>query len=89
MAKKQIAAGLNGLLNATPSNPHTQAPTAEAAEEHGRKTVLSFSVDETTAENIRYIAYYDRRKLSAVIAEALAQYIERWTPAPQEKPRKL
>ena len=89
MAKKQIVAGLSGLLNAAPTATPAQAPTAEAAEEHGRKTVLSFSVDETTAENIRYIAYYDRKKLSAVIAEALAQYIEGWTPAPQEKPRKL
>lgn len=86
MAKKQIAAGLNGLLN-TPA-PVQGTPT-EAAEDRGRKTVLSFSIDETTAENIRYIAYYDRRKLSAVIAEALAQYIANWTPAPQEKPRKL
>ena len=85
MAKKQISAGLSGLLN---TRTNAQAPT-EGAEEQGRKTVLSFSVDETTAENIRYIAYYDRRKISAVIAEALAQYIERWTPAPQEKPRKL
>ena len=85
MAKKQIAAGLNGLLQAAPA----QATPATDAEEKGRKTVLSFSVDETTAENIRYIAYYDRRKLSAVIAEALEQYIANWTPAPQEKPRKL
>ena len=89
MAKKQIAAGLSGLLNAAPSTTPAQAPTTEATEEHGRKTVLSFSVDETTAENIRYIAYYVRKKLSAVIAEALALYIEGWTPAPQEKPRKL
>ena len=88
MAKKQIVAGLSGLLNAAPTATTAQAPT-EAAEDRGRKTVLSFSVDETTAENIRYIAYYDRKKLSAVIAEALARYIEDWTPAPQEKPRKL
>ena len=88
MAKKQISAGLSGLLN---NHATAQAQAAEGAAEGEKvgKTVLSFSVDETTAENIRYIAYYDRRKLSAVIAEALAEYIERWTPAPQEKPRKL
>lgn len=87
MAKKDYAAGLDGLLKA-PAAP-AQDPTTDATEEHGRKTVISFSIDETTAEKIRYIAYYDRRKLSAVIAEALAQYIDRWAPAPQEKPRKL
>ena len=86
MAKKQIAAGLSGLLN-TPAP--AQEPQATTTEDTGRKIVLSFSVDETTAENIRYIAYYDRRKLSAVIAEALTEYISKWTPAPQEKPRKL
>ena len=86
MAKKQVAAGLGGLLNTpAPAQDHN----TDAAEERGHKTVLSFSIDETTAENIRYIAYYDRRKLSAVIAEALAQYIANRTPAPQEKPRKL
>lgn len=85
MAKKEIQAGLSGLLNVQPA----QGIPARETEETGRKTVLSFSIDETTAENIRYIAYYDRRKLSAVIAEALAQYIANWTPAPQEKPRKL
>lgn len=85
MAKKQISAGLSGLLSQAPAQGK---PTTDT-EEHGRKTVLSFSIDETTAENIRYIAYYDRRKLSAVIAEALAAYIASWTPAPQEKPRKL
>ena len=85
MAKKQISAGLSGLLN----TPTPAQETTNETEERGHKTVLSFSIDETTAENIRYIAYYDRRKLSAVIAEALAEYIAKWTPAPQEKPRKF
>ena len=88
MAKKQISAGIGGLLDAVKP---AKAPTteAEAVEEQGRKIVVSFSIDEHLAENIRYIAYYDRKKLSNVIAEAVAQYIERWTPAPQEKPRKF
>lgn len=84
MAKKQIAEGLNGLLA-----PNTKGTTTEAATDQGRKVVLSFSVDEKTAENLRYVAYYDRKTQSAVIAEALAEYFAKWTPAPQEKPRKL
>lgn len=89
MAKKQISAGIGGLLaNAKPAKAPTTTE-AEAVEEQGRKIVVSFSIDEHLAENIRYIAYYDRKKLSNVIAEAVAQYIERWTPAPQEKPRKF
>lgn len=88
MAKKQIAAGLSGLMNtATPQEQ--AAPDTTATESNGRKTVLSFSVDEQLAENIRYIAYYDRRKISAVIAEALERYVKEWTPATQEKPRKF
>lgn len=86
MAKKGITEGLSGLLNPTPA----QEPKTKTNDERtGRKVVLSFSIDETTAENIRYIAYYDRKTQSAVIAEALAAYIEQWKPAPQEKPRKL
>lgn len=85
MAKKQIAEGLNGLLAPTTKG----TATTEAAEEQGRKVVLSFSVDEKTAENLRYVAYYDRRTQSSVINEALAEYFAKWTPAPQEKPRKL
>ena len=90
MAKKQISGGVVDLFNA--ATAPVQEPTNNttvAAGSGGNKTVLSFSVDETLAEKIRYIAYYDRRKLSAVIAEALAQYVGNWKPAPQEKPRKL
>lgn len=86
MAKKQIVEGLNGLL--APTTKATAA-TAEATTDQGHKVVLSFSVDEKTAENLRYVAYYDRRTQSAVITEALNEYFSRWTPAPQEKPRKL
>ena len=90
MAKKPISGGMVGLFNAATApvqEPTPNAPTTEA--DRTNKTVLSFSVDETLAEKIRYIAYYDRRKLSAVIADALAQYVGNWKPAPQEKPRKL
>lgn len=84
MAKKQIAEGLNVLLAQT-----VKGTTTEAAEEQPRKVVLSFSVDEKTAENLRYVAYYDRRTQSSIITEALAEYFAKWTPAPQEKPKKF
>ena len=89
MAKKEIAAGLSGLLNPTPAQGTNKKESNDTEERTGRKIVLSFSIDETTAEKIRYIAYYDRKTQSAVIAEALAAYIAQWKPAPQEKPRKL
>ena len=82
MAKKQIAAGLNGLLAPTPQE-QDNAPVK------GDKKVVSFSVSTDTDEKLRYVAYYDRKTISAVINEALAAYFESWTPAPQEKPRKL
>lgn len=90
MAKKEIAAGLSGLLNPTPVQGTSNSNAPSTTEEHtGRKVVLSFSIDETTAEKVKYIAYYDRKTQSGVIAEALAAYIAEWKPAPQEKPRKL
>lgn len=85
MAKKQIAEGLSGLL--APKTPTEQATKTERGQVERR--VVSFSTDAELAEKIDYIAYYDRKAKSTVITEALRAYVAAWTPAPQEKPRKL
>ena len=81
-----IAAGLNGLLTATPQE---QQPAQEPAKIKGNYQIVCYSIPPDLAEKIRYIAYYDRRKLNAVVADAFASYIKQWQPAPYEKPRKL
>jgi hypothetical protein len=87
MAKKQIVAGLNALVNTANNNTPAQEPTEATVK--GDKKVVSFSVGSETDEKLRYIAYYDRKTISAVINEALDAYFKTWTPAPQERPRKL
>lgn len=83
MAKKidTIAAGLNGLLS-TPaaSTPEAQEPE-QAPKVKGNYKTVCYSIAPELADKIRYIAYWDRKKLNAVVAEALADYIAKWEPA--------
>lgn len=80
MSKKELLKdGLTGLLN-----PEGEAP----AKAPKLKTVCYYIAPELD-EKIRYIAYYDRKKIAEVVAEAFKAYIEKWTPAPNPKPRKL
>lgn len=83
MKKTVIADGLNGILNLTPDQE--QKPKKEKKE----YISVCYSINPELAEKIRYIAYYDRKKINAVVNEAFEQYINSWTPAPQEKPKKL
>ncbi len=84
MSKKDIInASLDGLLNKDAQKE--QETTAEAPKV---KTVCYY-ISPKLDEDIRYIAYYDRKKINEVVAEAFAQYIKNWKPAPNPKPKKL
>ena len=88
MAKKPaLLGGLDDLISqaaTTPADPEAKPKRAKKV----YKTVC-YSITPELDEKIKYIAYYDRKKVNAVVSEALAAYIEQWTPAPTEKPRKL
>ena len=88
MSKKQIAAGINGLLNTAPTT--TQEPEANTHEERRPNRTVCYSLQSQVIDGMKYIAYFDRRKLNAVVTEAFAQYIERWNNAEHkiEKPKK-
>lgn len=90
MAKKNtiIAAGLEGLLTPTPApaNPQDQAEKPERIK--GNYKTVCYSIPPDLADKIRYIAYWDRKKLNAVVAEAFAAYIANWKPA-DGRPEKL
>lgn len=97
MAKKNniIAGGLQGLLapaaaTVTPQDPgqQEQAPKRVKREKGDYKTVC-YSIPPELAEKIRYIAYWDRKKLNAVVVEAFTAYCEQWKPATGEKPKKF
>ena len=82
MAKKKdiIAAGLDGLLNA-------QAEGKPSRPKASYKTVC-YSLPPALVDKIDYIAYWDRKKTNAVVAEAFEQYVSRWKPS-QEKLKSL
>lgn len=88
MSKKNqiIAGGLNGLLNANPSEPEEQA--APKASKPTQNKVVCYSIPVEVAEQIKYISHYDRKTLGAVVTEALTAYVNAWKPT-NEKPRKL
>ncbi len=94
MSKKidTIAAGLNGLLSA-PAQPQETAPTAapqepeQAPKQKGNYKTVCYSIPPELAEKIRYIAYWDRKKLNAVVVEAFEQYAANWNPSTGEKPK--
>ena len=92
MASKNnlISGGLNGLLKPAPaSTPEAvQEPTGEPKTKGNYKTVC-YSIPPELAEKMRYIAYWDRKKLNAVVVEAFSQYVESWKPSTGEKPKKL
>ena len=50
--------------------------------------MVCYRVPPEVADKIKYIAYYDRKKINAVVVEALTAYIDGWNPA-TEKPRKI
>lgn len=92
MAKKNtiINAGLNGLL-APARSPEGQTAPADPVEEQAKKPykTVCYSIPADLAEKIRYIAYWDRKKLNAVVSEAFAAYCAAWNPTTDVKPKKI
>lgn len=81
MDKKKIAGGLNGLIQSGTAPTQEQPVKVEAPQEQAAKVptkAVCYGLPVDVIEGVRYIAYYDRRKLNAVVAEALAEYIDRW-----------
>lgn len=88
--KKNVTAGLNGLLNTVPAQEPKQEQAEPTVKRGGKNCkVVSYSLTAELDEKMRYIAYFDRKKINAVVTEAFEAYIANWNPAPQEKPKKL
>ena len=90
--KKTVNERLNGLLNPTPAKVSPKAKAQDNTQEpekvKGNYKTVCYSIAPDVADKIKYIAYYDRRKVNAVVTEAFEEYIAKWVPA-QEKPKKL
>ncbi len=86
MKKKELNAGLQGLLQ--PAAQEQPAATS-TPEKKVRHSIASYSLPVELIEDIRYIAYYDRKTISAVLVEALTAYKASWKPSPEPQPREL
>lgn len=83
--KDNVKAGLNGLL--APAQEPTTGTTEQKVK--GNYKSVCYSIPTDVAEKIRRIAWYDRRKLGAVVADALEQYIKKWKPITPVDPNDL
>ena len=75
MKKNQIAAGLNGLLNAA---TETTKPTTPAAVMGAGTRPVCYNLNPAIIEKIRYIAFMEHRKNNAVVSEALERFVTEW-----------
>lgn len=85
--KKNITTGFDNLLN--PNTVKAQAPEQETATEKvkGNYKTVCYSIPPETAEKIRQIAAWDRRKINAVVTEAFELYAAQWKPVVAKPPK--
>lgn len=52
---------------------------------------ICYSLDKNLAEKMKYIAFYDRKPINAVVEEAFADYIRKWNKKDhtQEMPKQI
>ncbi len=81
-----ISAGLEGLL----STNQTAAAVEQAAQEPKPKyKTVCYSISPDLADRIKEIAFWDRKKVNAVVTEAFRAYCDTWKPATKDKPAKF
>ena len=85
--KKNIDAKLGNLLNPTPTQAPAPVQDTETETTKGNYKTVCYSIPPETAEKIRKIAAWDRRKINAVVTEAFEQYAAKWKPSVEEPPK--
>ena len=85
--KKNLATNYGNLLNTNPTK--AQEPVQETTTEKvtGNYKTVCYSIPPDTAEKIRKIAAWDRKKINAVVTEAFEQYAAKWKPTVEEPPK--
>jgi hypothetical protein len=85
MASRKVETGLSGLLNPTPAIPRkaaTAVPTQEQPQapekSKGNYKTVCYSIPPAVAENIKRVAWYERKKINAVVTDAFEKYVEQW-----------
>lgn len=88
MSKKDFTAGLDSLLGSNkaeqpkkgrPKDPTKRTPTKTSQEgTKNNETRATFIVNEEQLEKVKDIAYWDRKNIKQVVAEALEGYIAKY-----------
>ena len=87
--KTDFAAGIDVLLTPAATAAHgAQGETAAEDKQPRDYKTFCYSLPREVGEKIAYIAYWDRRKINAVVIEAFEKYAAEWKPA-GGKPKKL
>lgn len=81
---------MGALLEQAPGKAQAPAATPqEPTKQRGNYKTVCYSIPTDVADKIRYIAYWDRKKLNAVVVEAFRAYCENWKPSTDEQPKTL
>lgn len=73
MDKKNLKKGLSGMLELTASTEEQEQNTEKPA----NKTAC-YSLPVELLEKLREVAFYDKRKINAVVTIALQRYFDEW-----------
>ncbi len=90
--KKNLATNYGTLLNTNPAKKQdnvqdTPIERANITRITGNYKTVCYSIPPETAEKIRKIAAWDRKKINAVVTEAFEQYAAKWKPTVEEPPK--
>lgn len=85
-----LRGGISGLFETPAPTRKARQEEERTAESEGRKNykAVCYTLPQDLIQDIRYIAYYDRKKINEVIIEALEDYKSHWK-ATTEKAREL
>ncbi len=83
MASRKVETGLVGLLNPTPAIPRktaalTQEQPQEPEKSKGNYKTVCYSIPPAVAESIKRVAWYERKKINAVVTDSFVKYVEQW-----------
>lgn len=85
--KKNITTGFDNLLNPNPTKAQEPVQGATTEKVKGNYKTVCYSIPPETADKIRKIADWDRRKINAVVTEAFEQYAANWKPVVAKPPK--
>ena len=83
MGKKDFKSGLDGLINS--SIPTDQKIAFKDGSQHSELVKATYLFEASMLEDIKAIAFFSRKSIGKVLAEAMQQYINNYTNLKEAK----